>query len=67
MNTHARAFSYKCRTFTVKPTEYVKRVKEVNVEDYVRNMSTALEQAFSPMGIKLEQKTETKISDWFTD
>jgi len=40
-------------------------VKEINVEDYIRNITTALEQTFAPMGIKLEQKPETKISDWF--
>jgi len=60
-------FTYKGKIFTVKPAKYVESVKTLNVEDYVRNMSTALEQTFSPMGIKLEQKTETKISDWFTD
>jgi len=40
-------------------------VKEVNVEDYIRNMTTALDQTFAPMGIKMQQKPETKISDWF--
>jgi len=28
-------------------------------------MKTALEQTFSLMDIELEQKRETKISDWF--
>jgi len=40
-------------------------VKEINVEDYIRNMTTALQQTFAPMNIELEQKPETKISDWF--
>jgi len=60
-----KPFNYKGRTFTVRPVESVKSVKEINVEDYVRNMTTALEQTFASMGIKLEQKLETKISDWF--
>jgi DNA polymerase elongation subunit (family B) len=58
-------FTYKDKTFTVKPAEYVKSVNEINVEDYIRNMTTALRQTFAPMGIKLEQKPETRISDWF--
>jgi len=60
-----KPFNYKGKTFTVKPVEHVKSVKEINVEDYIRNMTTALEQTFAPMSIKLEQKPETKISDWF--
>jgi DNA polymerase I len=60
-----KPFNYKGKTFTVKPVDYVKSLKEINMEDYIRNMTTALEQTFAPMGIKLEQKLETKISDWF--
>ena len=60
-----KPFNYKGKTFTVKPVEYIKNVKEINVEDYIRNITTALEQTFAPMDIKLEQKPETKISDWF--
>ena len=60
-----KPFNYKGKTFTVKPVEHVKSVKEINVKDYIRNMTTALEQTFAPMGIKLEEKLETKISDWF--
>ena len=58
-------FKYKGRIFTVKPVNYVKSVKEINVEDYIRNMRTALGQTFAPMGIELESKLETRISDWF--
>lgn len=60
-----KPFNYQGKTFTVKPVEHVKSVKEINVKDYIRNMTTALEQTFAPMGIKLEQKPKTKISDWF--
>ena len=59
-----RPFNYKGSTFTVKPKTHIKDVMEINVEDYVRNMKTALEQIFAPMGIELE-KPERKISEWF--
>ena len=62
-----KPFNYKGKTFTVKPVEYVKSVKEINLEDYVRNLKTALDQTFEPMGIRLERKLEKKISDWFED
>jgi DNA polymerase elongation subunit (family B) len=60
-----KPFDYKGKTFTVKPVENVKSVKEINVKDYIRNMTTAFEQTFAPMGIRLERKPETRISDWF--
>lgn len=60
-----KPFNYKGKTFTVKPVKFVKSVKEINVDDYIRNMTTALEQTFAPMGVELKQKSETKISDWF--
>jgi DNA polymerase elongation subunit (family B) len=59
-----KPFNYKGRTFTVKPAETVKNLAEVNVEDYVRNLLTALNQTLEPMGIKLEKKIETEISKW---
>jgi DNA polymerase elongation subunit (family B) len=58
-----KPFNYKGRTFTVKPVGYVKNLAEINVEDYVRNLTTALEQTFEPMDIKLEK--DTKLTDWF--
>ena len=60
-----KPFKYKGKTFTVKPANYVTSVKEINVEDYIRNLRTALGQTFAPMGIKLKSKPETRISDWF--
>jgi DNA polymerase elongation subunit (family B) len=59
-----RPFEYKGRTFTVKPAEFVKSLTEINVEDYVRNLLTALNQTFKPMGIRLENDEETKIVKW---
>lgn len=57
-----KPFNYKGRTFTVKPVEYVKNLAEVNVEGYVRNLSTSLEQVFESMDIKLER--DSKLTDW---
>jgi hypothetical protein len=58
-----KPFNYKGKTFTVKPVSHVKSLAELNVEDYVRNLTTALEQTFEPMNIKLEK--EVKLTDWF--
>jgi DNA polymerase elongation subunit (family B) len=59
-----KPFNYKGKTFTVKPIEHIKSLSEINFEDYVRNLIMALNQTFSPMGIELEAKAETKITDW---
>ncbi|UCB59606.1 MAG: hypothetical protein JSW72_05565 [Candidatus Bathyarchaeota archaeon] len=58
-----KPFNYKGKTFTVKPAGYVKNLVEINVEDYVRNLTTALEQTFEPMNIKLGK--DAKLTDWF--
>jgi len=59
-----KPFKYKEKIFTVKPAEFVKSLVEINVEDYVRNLLTALNQTFEPMGIRLETEKETEISKW---
>jgi DNA polymerase I len=59
-----KPFNYKGRTFTVKPPEFLKNLNEINIEDYVRNLLSALKQTFEPMGIELEEKMETEISEW---
>ncbi len=58
-----KPFNYKGRTFTVKPINHVKSLAEINVEDYVRNLRTALQQTFESMDIKLEK--DMKLTDWF--
>ncbi len=58
-----KPFNYKGKTFTVKPVSHVRNLAEINVEDYIRNLTTALEQTFEPMNIKLEK--EVKLTDWF--
>lgn len=62
-----KPFSYREKQFTVKPVEAVKNAGEINLEDYIRNLKTALNQTFKPMGIKFEQKVETKITNWLVD
>jgi len=61
-----KPFKYKEKMFTVKPAEFVKSLVEINVDDYVRNLLTALNQTFEPMGIKLETERKTEISRWLT-
>ncbi|MFQ6074019.1 MAG: DNA polymerase domain-containing protein, partial [Candidatus Bathyarchaeia archaeon] len=60
-----KPFDFKGRRFTVKPAERVRSVSEINVEDYVHNLTTALNQTFEPMNIRFEIEREKKISDWF--
>lgn len=58
-------FNYRGKKFTVKPTAHVKSLSEVNVNDYIRNLRTALGQTFKPMNIEFEIEKDKKISDWF--
>ena len=60
-----KPFSFGGKKFTVKPAKHVNSVSDVNVEDYVRNLTTALNQTFEPMNIKFEVEREKRISDWF--
>ncbi len=48
-------FQYRGRAFTVKPTEQVKDFREINVDDYIRNLRTALNQTFKPMDIEFKE------------
>ena len=59
-----KPFKYDGKIFTVKPAEFVTNLAEINTEDYVRNLLTALKQTFKPMGIELETEKETEISRW---
>ncbi|UCG45155.1 MAG: hypothetical protein JSV58_07245 [Candidatus Bathyarchaeota archaeon] len=58
-------FNYKGRRFTVKPKGHMKSLLDINVEDYVRNLRTALGQTFDPMNIEFSAKRDKMISDWF--
>jgi hypothetical protein len=48
-----RPFRFQGRNFTVKPTAQAKS-NEINVDDYLRNLISSLDQTFEPMGIKID-------------
>lgn len=62
-----KPFKYKGRAFTVKPVESVGSLAEVNLDDYIRNLLTALDQVFEPMGIKMKPRRGEEISKWLTN
>jgi len=59
-----KPFAYKGRPFTVKPTSLVRSFNEVNMEDYVRNLQTALDQTFKPMSITFEKGRAATLVDF---
>jgi len=61
-----KPFMYKGKKFTVKPSDFVKSPAEINVEDYIRNLRTALGQTFESMNISFEVKKDMKLSEWFS-
>jgi len=63
-----KPFNYRGREFTVKPSDRVQSISEINVEDYVRNLTTALDQTFKPIGIRFETEAEAeaKITKWLS-
>ena len=46
----------------MKPAEQVKDFKEVNIEDYTRNLRIALNQTFKPMNIKFTEEGKKKLT-----
>jgi len=61
-----KPFMYKGKKFTVKPSDFVKSPAEINVDDYIRNLRTALGQTFEPMNISFEVEKDMKLSEWFS-
>jgi hypothetical protein len=57
-----KPFTYGGRTFTVKPTGQVRGFREVNIEDYVGNLRTALNQTFKPMDIRFREEAEREAT-----
>ncbi|MCJ7506652.1 hypothetical protein MUP05_09335 [Candidatus Bathyarchaeota archaeon] len=55
-------FRFEGRQFTVKPTLQTS-LREINIDDYVRNLISSLSQSFEPMGIGLDT-AEAKLSDF---
>jgi hypothetical protein len=46
-------FKTQGRQFTVKPTSQT-NLKEVNIDDYIRNLISSLSQTFEPMSINVQ-------------
>ena len=55
-----KPFNYHGRRFTVKPTDHLINSREINVEDYMRNLKTALNQIFKPMNITFSKQRPSK-------
>jgi DNA polymerase elongation subunit (family B) len=59
-----KPFNYRGKTFSVKPVGLVKDFREVNVDDYVRNLRTALNQTFKPMNLSFNEEPKTTLADF---
>jgi DNA polymerase elongation subunit (family B) len=59
-----KPFNYGGKTFTVKPAELVRDFHEINVDDYVRNLRTALSQTFKPMNLSFKEEPKTTLADF---
>lgn len=55
-----KPFNYQGRRFTVKPTDHLVNSREINVENYMRNLFTALNQVFKPMNITFTDEKQAK-------
>jgi len=60
-----RPFKHRGRYFTVKPFTQA-TATEVNIDDYVRNLTSSLQQTFEPMGIQLKIDQPSTGLDQFT-
>ncbi|MEM2914418.1 MAG: DNA polymerase domain-containing protein [Candidatus Bathyarchaeia archaeon] len=59
-----KPFNYRGKTFSVKPIEFVTDFREVNIDDYVRNLKAALSQTFKPMNISFDEDHKTTLADF---
>jgi DNA polymerase I len=59
-----KPFNYGGKNFTVKPTDLVKDPFETNIDDYVRNLRTALSQTFKPMNLSFKEEPKTTLVDF---
>jgi len=59
-----KPFIYGGKKFTVKPLDLVKSVREINVDDYVKNLRTALSQVFKPMNLSFDEGQRTTLADF---
>jgi DNA polymerase elongation subunit (family B) len=56
-----KPINFQGKKFTVKPVELVSGVEEINVEDYVKNLTTALNQSFQFLDIDFESLTAVEM------
>jgi len=59
-----KPFKYRGKTFTVKPTALVRGFHEVNVDDYVKSLISALNQTFKPMGMAFGKSLHRDLADF---
>lgn len=57
-----KPFFYRGKKFSVKPTESVESIHEVNVEDYARNLRTALNQTFESINLEFWEDSDKKVT-----
>ena len=58
-----KPFMYRGKRYTVKPLIFAK-MHEVNIEDYIRNLRSSLDQIFKPMNISLNKKQKVTLADF---
>ncbi|MCD6538843.1 hypothetical protein J7L18_09615 [Candidatus Bathyarchaeota archaeon] len=59
-----KPFLYGGKRYTVKPLSLVRSMNEVNIEDYVRSLKSALTQAFKPMKISFDEQHKMTLADF---
>ena len=59
-----KPFKHSGKTFTVKPTVLIGHSNEINVDDYIRNLRTSLNQIFKPMGMLFIEEPNTSLADF---
>jgi len=60
-----RPFKHGARYFPVKPFSQA-TANELNVADYIRNLTSSLQQTFEPMGMTLKTEQATTGLDQFS-
>lgn len=58
-------FNHRGRIFTAKPFRNVRSFGEVNMENYVRNLITALLQTLEPMVTRLDSRAD-RLTNWLS-
>jgi hypothetical protein len=59
-----KPFNYEGKTFTVKPIQLVKKHHEINLDDYIRNLQTALSQTLKSFDLESKKPEKIRLSDF---